>query len=328
MKKLNKPLVSIVVPICNVETYLEQCLNSLINQTYKNIEIICVNDGSTDRSIDILHKYAKKDDRILIITKVNSGYGQSMNIALDKARGKYISIVESDDFIELSMINDLVNLAEMHNLDLVRCNYNEYFNEHKIPHNNKWIDKNVILYPIKNKSFFFQEPAIWSNLIKRQILEYHNIRFLETPGASFQDTSFSFKLFYYSNRVLMTDKYLLNYRIDNNNSSVKSSKKVFFVNKEWREILQISKLDKYKYNEIKYLLFRLRHNCYLWNFKRLSFFSKLLFLFVWNLENLRDFIYGRIKFNEIKSSYRLDSILITFIPWVFFIKEVFYNANK
>lgn len=93
----NKVKVSIVVPIYNVEKYLRQCLDSIVNQTLKNIEIICVNDGSTDNSLKIIQEFADKDSRIKIINKENTGYGNSMNIGFDAAIGEYIGIVESDD---------------------------------------------------------------------------------------------------------------------------------------------------------------------------------------------------------------------------------------
>ena len=83
-------LVSIVVPVCNVENYLEECLDSVLNQTLPEIEIICVNDGSTDNSLAILQRYEKKDSRVKVITKENSGYGNTMNVGLDAAVGKYI----------------------------------------------------------------------------------------------------------------------------------------------------------------------------------------------------------------------------------------------
>ena len=103
--------VSIVVPVCNVERYLKECLDSVIKQTLKNIEIICVNDGSTDNSLKILREYEKKDRRIKVITKKNSGYGNTMNVGMDAANGKYIGIVESDDYVDEKMFERLYETA-------------------------------------------------------------------------------------------------------------------------------------------------------------------------------------------------------------------------
>jgi glycosyltransferase involved in cell wall biosynthesis len=105
------PKVSIIVPIYNVEKYLRECLDSIVKQTLKDIEIVCVNDGSTDSSLDIIKEYAEKDERVKYIDKPNSGYGISMNQGLDKAQGEYIGIVESDDFIKPEMFEELYNLA-------------------------------------------------------------------------------------------------------------------------------------------------------------------------------------------------------------------------
>ena len=97
MKK--QPLISIIIPVYNVEQYLDECMKSLINQTLKDIEIICINDGSTDNSLEILKGYAEKDDRIKIIDKENGGYGIAMNMGLKAATGEYIGILEPDDYV-------------------------------------------------------------------------------------------------------------------------------------------------------------------------------------------------------------------------------------
>ena len=104
------PKISVIMPTYNVEKYLASALESVINQTFGDIEIICINDGSTDNSLHILEDYAAKDKRIKIINKENSGYGASMNIALKQAKGEYISIVETDDFIEFNMLERLYEI--------------------------------------------------------------------------------------------------------------------------------------------------------------------------------------------------------------------------
>ncbi|MFR2030199.1 MAG: glycosyltransferase family 2 protein [Collinsella sp.] len=120
---LKNPKVSILVPICNVERYLRECLNSLVNQTLREIEIICINDGSTDSSLSIIREYERRDTRIVVIDKPNSGYGDSMNKGIELARGEYIGIVESDDFASLNMFETLYKEAVKNDLDVVRSNY-------------------------------------------------------------------------------------------------------------------------------------------------------------------------------------------------------------
>lgn len=121
--------ISVLIPIYNVEKYLGECLESIINQTYSDLEIICINDGSTDNSLSIINKYAKLDDRIVLIDKENSGYGDSMNRGLSIAKGEYISIVESDDFIEKDMLGVLYEKMASYNLDVVKCKYNRYWSK-------------------------------------------------------------------------------------------------------------------------------------------------------------------------------------------------------
>ena len=123
--------LSIIVPVCNVEKYLRECLESLINQTLKDIEIICINDGSKDHSLDILKEYERKDKRIYIIDKPNAGYGHTMNKGMDVAKGEYIGIVESDDFAAENMFESLYNLAIEHEADVVKSNYIAYRTEKK-----------------------------------------------------------------------------------------------------------------------------------------------------------------------------------------------------
>lgn len=118
-----EPLLSIIVPIYNVEKYLERCIDSIINQTYKNLEIILVDDGSKDASGIIADTYASKDDRIKVIHKENGGLSDARNHGLDQARGNYIIFIDSDDFIDSSMCEILFTTAEKYSSDIVSCNY-------------------------------------------------------------------------------------------------------------------------------------------------------------------------------------------------------------
>ena len=121
--------VSVVVPCYNVENYIRQCLDSLVNQTLKDIDIICVNDGSTDNTLSILREYEQKDPRVSVINKNNSGYGNSMNIGFDAASGEYIGIIESDDYADLDMFEKLYNEAKLHSLDVYKSGYYLYYSK-------------------------------------------------------------------------------------------------------------------------------------------------------------------------------------------------------
>ena len=118
-----QPLVSVIIPVYNVERYLAQCLDSVINQTYPNLEIICVNDGSRDGSPDILRRYADEDARIQVIDKANGGVSRARNDALDCARGEYIMFVDSDDWVEPDACENAVNAMREYDADIVMWSY-------------------------------------------------------------------------------------------------------------------------------------------------------------------------------------------------------------
>lgn len=269
---MRKILVSILVPICNVEKFLDKCLNSLINQTLKEIEIICINDGSKDRSLEIIKKYAELDKRIVIIDKPNSGYGDSMNKGLAIAKGEYIGIIESDDFADKNMFSDLVALAEKYNADIVKSNFNFYWeNPEKCIYCNNLCTENISDDITKNKNRIFAGmPAIWSAIYKKSWLNKNNIDFLSTPGASYQDTSFNFLAIAFADKVIVTPSAYLNYRQDNANSSVKNAswEKVIALHKEWdrvKKYIENTDLKQYIswYNTLKF-------NGYIWNYCRIS----------------------------------------------------------
>ena len=124
---ITHPKVSVVVPVYNVEQYIFQCLESLRRQTIKDIEVICVNDGSTDNSAQIIQEFVSKDSRFRLIDKENEGYGKSMNIGIDAAIGEYIGILELDDFALLSMYEDLYEVAHKEDLDFVKGDFFRLF---------------------------------------------------------------------------------------------------------------------------------------------------------------------------------------------------------
>ena len=295
--------VSIVVPIYNVEKYLRQCLDSIKNQTLDDIEVICVNDGSKDSSLEIIMEYVNTDSRFKVIDKPNSGYGNSMNRGFDMASGEYIGIVESDDYAEPDMFEKLYNCAKENDLDACKSGFFFYYSvpqEKNIPSPiaSKAMCKRVFCPCDDFKSlreqieFFNIKPTIWSAIYKKDFVRENNIRFNETPGASFQDTSFNFKVWALAKRVKLLEECFLHYRQDNESSSINSSSKVFCVCDEYREIESFldknptvkSKLDVVK-NALKY-------NTYMWNYERLSEEKALEFLLVASEEFKNDMLSG------------------------------------
>lgn len=274
MKRKNTPKLSVLVPCYNVERYLDECLSSIVNQTFTDMEIICINDGSKDGTLDIIKKYAKKDKRIVIIDKENEGYGKSMNRGLDAANGEYIGIVESDDWIDKNMYEVLITAAEQNDVDVVKANFFEYTTFNGVKNKKRdllpeW-DCGVPFCPQEKTSIFFVQPSIWSAVYKRDFLEKNEIRFLESPGASYQDVGFNFKVWMTAKKVLLLNDAFLHYRCDNENASVKSKGKVFCVTDEWNAAEQYLKDKGLLTIGAKKIIAHAKLGNYLWNLNRLE----------------------------------------------------------
>ena len=283
------PKVSIVIPIYNVERYLRQCLDSVVNQTLKDIEIICVDDGSTDSSPDIIKEYVDKDPRVKVITKPNSGYGNSMNRGFNMAEGEYIGIVESDDYAELNMFERLYEIASKNDLDVIKSSFYFYYSVPKEKNEKMEIVSKVregvtfcpsrdFKAPMEMVEFFNIKPSIWSAIYRKDFIREHNIRFLETPGAAFQDSSFNFKVMSLAQRVQLTREAFLHYRQDNESSSINSPGKVFCVCDEYAEMKKFLETNPYNRGILECVCNRIKYDTYMWNFERLS--PKYKFLFI------------------------------------------------
>ena len=124
-----KELISIIVPVYNIENYLDKCIESIVHQTYKNLEILLIDDGSTDHSGKKCDEWAKKDKRIRVIHKKNGGVSSARNIGLEKAKGEYIGFVDGDDFVNKKMYEEMHRQMKKNNADFVICDYNECYNQ-------------------------------------------------------------------------------------------------------------------------------------------------------------------------------------------------------
>ena len=265
----DRPKVSVLVPIYNVQRYLRQCLDSVVNQTLKEIEIICLNDGSTDDSLAIIKEYAAKDYRIVVVDKKNSGYGDSMNQGLKKARGEYIGIVESDDWIDINAFEELYELAKLsEDVDVVRANY--YQTKTGVDKKFFYVDPasiGKVVDPRQQTWIFLQAPAIWSAIYRRDFLEQNGIDFLPTPGASYQDTGFNFKVWACAKTARFTTEAFLHYRIDNEASSVKSAGKIMNVCVEYDSIESFLK-EKGLFEQLGAIMETAKFGAYYWNMLR------------------------------------------------------------
>lgn len=265
------PFVSVVVPVYNTARYLRQCLDSLVQQSLKNIEIICVNDGSTDDSPQILAEYAACDPRIRVISKPNGGYGHTMNRGFAEARGEYVGILESDDFADPHMYRDLYRFAHKHALDLVKTNYYEHSEQGDVKRRPwKGFRYRRVFDPRSEQAALKVLPIIWAALYRRQLIVDNDIRFSETPGASYQDTSFVHQVWMSARRVALLPGAYVHYRVDNASSSVKSSSKVFEVCKEYGRSYEFMHRDPDRVRAFASILNRLKWDTYHWNYNRIS----------------------------------------------------------
>ena len=297
--------VSVLVPIYNVEQFLPECLDSLVNQTLKEIEIICINDGSKDDSLKIIKSYAKKDKRIVIIDKKNSGYGDSMNQGLKKAIGEYIGIVESDDFIDTEAFSELYRIAKKHDVDVVKANFYEYYGETKkddAVSNMFLLDQTEkVIDPRKHREIFYQPPCIWAAIYKNSFLKENGIDFLPTPGAAYQDAGFNFKVWSVARKAYFIKRAFLHYRQDNVNSSVKDASKIYCVKDEYDSVEKFLE-EKGLMNELGPVAFTCRFGGYIWNLHRLNRKAALEFSSVVEAD------YKRAKEGGYLDSGKLDEI--------------------
>ena len=280
--------VSVIIPVYNVGAYLKQCMDSVVNQTQEDLEIVCIDDGSTDMSAEILREYAVKDSRIAVYSKPNAGYGHTINYGLERSRGKYIAIVESDDFIDANGIEKLYVCAEENNADYVRSNYYEY-NKGKDRLNaslDPYADKKIISAYEDKELFYNIGVSPWACLYKKSFLDGNNIRMNETPGASFQDNSWQFLVLLKATKIVLLKEAYYHYRIDNMSSSVNNSKKVFCVVDEKKYMEE--KMEEYQISDISVLtaFARFIFVIYKWNYSRISREYQQVFLMEWKKELL------------------------------------------
>lgn len=268
-----RPAVSIVIPIFNPGDYLLQSMDSVVNQSFSNIQIVCVNDGSTDGSLTVLRDYAKRDKRILVINKPNGGYGNAMNRGIDVATGEYIMILEPDDYMEPNMVESLYDTARTLACDVVKSNYWEYQGSlgtntfinvlgNQIP--------GVVTNAMENPRLLLISPCIWTAIYRKKMLVENGIRFSETPGAAYQDTAFAYKVLSSAKRISFLNDAFIHYRTDNEASSVKSSGKVFEVCDEFAAVESFISTKQNERIRLLPIVQVMKFNTYVWNLNRIS----------------------------------------------------------
>ena len=206
--------ISIIIPIYNAQDNLELCLNALLKQTHKNLEIICINDGSQDNSLEILNSYSKKDDRIIVLNQENGGPGVARNNGLKHASGDYIMFCDSDDFYEPNMCEIMLNEIVNSNLDLVVSNINTLKTTGSRPIAFRNYNALERTGEIEKEALLSINLALWNKIFKKSILDNYNINF---PSISTgEDDAFIYLYLIYSKNYKIIKDKLYNYQIVKN----------------------------------------------------------------------------------------------------------------
>ncbi len=221
-------LLSIIVPVYNTGEYLQECIESIINQTYKNLEIICVNDGSTDNSLKILEDYAQKDDRIIIINQTNKGQSAARNAGLEIAKGELVTFIDSDDFLELNTYETVLKYSEDN--DAV-CFGIKVFGDtgyaNRYDDNEYYRIKYSGVQKLNSPILMTTDCSACNKIFKKSIIEKYDIRFPE--GIHYEDAEFYFKYMLVVNNAYFIDEYFYNYRRRDNSIMLQTFANCSFV---------------------------------------------------------------------------------------------------
>ncbi len=243
---MKTPNISIILPIYNVESYLEECLESLRSQSLSGIEIICVNDGSTDNSKNILKKYVESDSRIKLINQDNSGQGIARNNGIKIATGEYIGFVDPDDWVEPEMFENLYRAARNFDADIVEESFiidNEARNYIKKSRNKLKLPKNQVYnYKIRQNYLFSVNLAVWNKIYRTEFIRENNIEFMDLLRS--EDIYFTVKSRILANKIVYIDSPDYHYRIKsddkvliNHDLAQKKNNGVFYFVKNFKDKL-------------------------------------------------------------------------------------------
>lgn len=218
-EQASAPKVTVILPSLNVAAYIRECIESVINQTLPDIEILCIDAGSTDGTCEIIQEYAAKDSRVRFVPSEKRSYGHQMNLGMELARGEYIGIVETDDSVEPDMYEVLYQKAVEEDLDYVKAGFytmvtpyegEKYFLEHGMGNTEQILSSD---YFVEQK--LSPDVYIWNGIYKRSFLQEFDIRLNESPGAAFQDCGFRYLVDMHLRRGMFINRLFYHYRRDN-----------------------------------------------------------------------------------------------------------------
>ena len=247
--------ISVIIPVYNTGNYLKKCLNSILNQTLKEIEIIIVNDGSSDNSLDIIKKYMKKNKNIILINKENGGQGSARNMGISRATGEYISFVDSDDFIDEEMLEEMYLTAKENDSDIVICNISDYYEKSGTMRD---VSLNLKKEVSIQEAILYSVPSVVNKIYRRELLQDNKLFFNEKIW--YEDFPYSIQLLVHAKKISFINKPFYHYfhRIQStmHNQNISKNLDILKAYDELEEYLKINNYyDKYE-NEIQFLLLK------------------------------------------------------------------------
>lgn len=278
--------VSVIVPVYNVEKYLKRCLDSLINQTLSDIDIICINDGSKDSSLQILEQYAQKDSRIVIYNQENSGLSVARNTGLEHASGEYIGFVDSDDWVDLDFYEKLYNSAKNNNADIAVA---DFIREHPNKKPKRLKLKEEKIYTTPEDKFMIckvhREGCVWNKIYRTEFIKSINLKFV--PKMYYEDRDFTIKSLYFSKKLVTTPNTYYRYFV-NPKSIV--NKRRNYIQDEHYIIVRQQVLQFIKEHNIK-----VPDGLYKAEIYRYKLFGKTLFTIKESINSKYIFLFGKIQ---------------------------------
>ncbi|HEF3808818.1 TPA: glycosyltransferase family 2 protein [Campylobacter jejuni] len=271
---IKNPKISIVVPSLNSIEYIHECIDSILKQTLKDIEIICVDAGSNDGTFEVLREYEKVDSRLKVILSDKKSYGYQINLGIKEAKGEYLGIVESDDCIKENMYENLYSIAKEKKCDIVKGDMLNFWDreeriyEYRLLNWTETLYNKILNFSIDKRILTESNIMNPSGIHKLDFIKKYNILCNETPGSAFQDTGFWFQLQVLASSIFLVKEAYYYYRQDNVNSSCNSRAKVYCICDEYDYIRNF--VLKNNINEALPIISYLRYGGYNWNLSRLG----------------------------------------------------------
>lgn len=309
--------ISVIIPVFNAEHFLIECLDSIVNQTFRDIEIICIDDGSTDNSLAILNDYASKDDRFVVISQENKGQGAARNKGLELIKSDYFCFMDADDYLELETLEKCYNKVKNENLDFVMyklINFDDVSNKryttpaYDMYYIARFSENKIYNYEDLNDLMFYVSVSPVNKLYNSKFILENNIRFPE--GTIFEDQLFFWNMLFNAKRIAFIDEYFYIRRIHSTSTIGFGNEKwcdaIDVYNKVWDIFKEFNQFNKYKHilynNKVKFALFR---------FDNIELNFKDIFFNHWkdDLVNIIEFYPDFVDFLEISNKRICEYVL-------------------